>query len=271
MVYAAAVSGAASLPERALRTVTAPFSQLSTTISTFITENLDTIFNANHYKSENEELRQTISDLRKQIVDIDELQTDNRLLREMLAISEENPDFEWSLNTCTIINSNSMDVFGGFTINRGSNDGISLQDLVVTQIGVVGIVSEVAPNYSRISTILSTETPIGVLTTSGNVKGILQNDIIHASDGLARMSHIEKNADISTGDIVVTAGGDLYPANQIIGEIVEIYDDPNGISRHALIKPSEDVFSLTNVLVITGFDGKQPLIIDDGSENDKND
>jgi len=257
MIFAAVNAGAASFPERALRTVSSPFARLSTNISTFVTSNLDTIVNAEKYKTENEDLRQTISDLHKQIVNIDELLNDNKLLRDMLEITQENPDFEWPRNTCIITSWNSMDVFAGFTINRGSSDGIALRDLVITKIGVVGVISEVAPNYSRVTTVLSPETEIGVLTTRANVQGLLQNDINHADDGLARISYIEKDADIEAGDIIVTSGGDMYPAHQIIGEVVEVFLDSNGMSKHALIKPSEDILKLTNVLVVTGFDGKK--------------
>jgi len=255
MVYAAAATNV-SLPEMSLQTITSPFARLSTAISGFVEGNLDTIVNAERYKAENEELRQTIAELQRQIVDIDELLTDNRLLREMLDISAENPDFEWPDNIARITARNANDVFGGFTIDLGSEDGVSLQDFVITEIGVVGMVSSVAPLHSQVSTVLSPETTFGVMTTRGNVQGVLQNDILHARDGLARVSYIARDADIQEGDIVVTIGTDMFPGNQIIGEVAEVYDDPNGMSRHALVRPSEDAFRLSNVLVVTGFEGR---------------
>ncbi|MCL2071506.1 MAG: rod shape-determining protein MreC [Oscillospiraceae bacterium] len=254
MIYAAA-SSAVAIPELALRTVTAPFARLSTVISTFVTGNVDKIVNADKYKNENDELRRIISNLHTQIVDIDELLIENQLLREMLEIAQDNPDFEWPENICTISAWNANDVFRGFTVNLGSDDGISLQDLVVTQIGVVGIITAVAPNYSQVSTILAPETEIGVFTTRG-VQGLLQNDIIHAKEGLSRVSYIKSDADIKEGDIIITMGTGTYPSGQVIGEVVEIYDDPNGMSKHALIKPSVEIERLTNVLVITDFEGK---------------
>jgi rod shape-determining protein MreC len=133
---------------------------------------------------------------------------------------------------------------------------------VITGIGVVGRITAVAPNYSQVSTIVSTEIAIGVLTTNNNVKGVLQNDIIYAVDGLARVSHIGRDAVIEEGDIFVTAGSDMHPDGLIIGEVVGVYDDPNGISKHALVKPSENLRQLTNVLVVTGFEGRQPIVIE---------
>jgi rod shape-determining protein MreC len=104
---------------------------------------------------------------------------------------------------------------------------------------------------------------MGVLTTRGNITGLLQNDIVHASEGLSRVILIDKDADIEVGDIFVTSGGPIYPAGRIIGEVVEVYDDPNGMTKHALVKPSEDIFRLNNVFVITGFEGREVIIIDE--------
>ncbi|MCL1865806.1 MAG: rod shape-determining protein MreC [Oscillospiraceae bacterium] len=263
MIYAAASGGAASLPERVLKTVASPFVRLSTGISNFVVNNVDKVVNADRYKSENDELRQTISDLLTQIVSIDELKNNNRLLQEMLDISAEHPDFEWPSNICTITAYTSLDPYGGFTINRGSKDGIGLNDFVITGVGVVGRISKVAPNYAVVTTLLSTEFEIGVLTTRCNVKGIIQNDIELASEGIVRVSFIEPNADIEVGDTFVTIGGETYPEKQIIGMVTEVRDDPNGMSKHALVKPSEEITRLTNVLVVTNFEGRdEQLTID---------
>jgi rod shape-determining protein MreC len=256
MVYAAIDAGAATVPERVLGGITAPFARAATTISAFVENNVDTIVNANRYKRENEELRRQISEMHRELVDIEDLQTENILLREMLEISAENPDFEWAQNTAAIRSWNANDVFGGFTINRGTEDGIGLHDLVITGVGVVGIVREVAPYHARVSTIISTEANIGVVSIRGNVTGILQNDITHAREGLVRVSYIERDADIREGDVFITRGSGMYPPNQFIGEVVSVYDDPGGMSRHALVQPSEDIFRLTHVLVITGFEGR---------------
>jgi rod shape-determining protein MreC len=265
MIYAAAAGGAASLPERALKTVTSPFVRLSSAISNFVVDNVDKIVNADKYKAENDELRELISQLSRQIVDIDELKNANSLLQEMLDISVEHPDFEWPNNICTIIHRNANDPFGGFTISRGSNDGIGLQDLVITGVGAVGVISRIAPNYAEVSTIFSTEFEIGVLTTNGNVQGIVQNDIEFAGQGLVRVSFIERDAEINEGDMFVTIGGSVYPANQIIGRVVSVYDDPNGMSKHALVEPSENISRLTNVLVVTGFSGREQALSADNS------
>jgi rod shape-determining protein MreC len=256
MVYAAVNAGAATVPERVLSAITAPFARAATAISSFVENNVDTLVNANRYKRENENLREELSELQRELVEISELITENELLREMLRISEENPDFEWNPDMAAIRSWNANDVFGGFTINRGTMDGIGLHDLVITGVGVVGVVREVAPYHARVSTIISTETNIGVVSVRGNVTGVLQNDIVHARDGLVRVSYIERDADIREGDVIITRGSGMFPPNQLVGVVVSVFDDPGGMSRHALVRPAEDRANLTHVLIITGFEGR---------------
>jgi len=256
MLNAAMEAGAASLPERILTTITSPFTRLSSVISGFVENNIDKFVNADKYKRENEELRQRISQLNERNINVEELEKQIEQFREMLDIAKTNPDFKWALNPCSITARNANDISGGFTINRGTNDGISLYDTVLTKIGVVGVVTETAPNYSKVSTIISNDINIGVRTTRKNVLGIIENDIIYAKDGLCLISYINIDSDIQIGDVIVTNGSDKYPPNYMVGEVVGVFDDANGLTRHALVKPGEDVFRLTDVLVVVDFEGK---------------
>lgn len=255
MIYAAVSGGAASIPETVLTTITQPFSAAATSVSSWVQGTIDKFVNADKYQQENEILRQQLSEMYQQIMDKNKTDEENEELRKMLGIAEENTDFQWSA-PCSVIARNSGDVFGGFTINRGSNDGIELYDPVFTSIGLIGMVSEIAPNYAKVTTLLSTELEIGAITSSKHVVGVIENDIKYSADGKCLMSYISKDSDINVGDVVVTAGSVVFPESLIIGTISEIYDDENGLSVHAVIEPSEDVFKITSVYVITDFEGQ---------------
>ena len=152
---------------------------------------------------------------------------------------------------------NANDMYGGFTINRGSSDGLSLNDPIVTSVGLVGIVTEIAPNYAQVSTMLSPQVNVGVITMRSKATGVLENDLTHAENGMCLMSNILKDADIRVGDVVATSGkSGLYPESIMVGRVVEVYDDPNGLSRHAVVKPLVDCFDVTTVFSVVEFDGK---------------
>lgn len=255
MVYAAVAGGAATIPEKLLNTVTQPFVQASTAVSDWVVNTLDALMNAQKYRDENELLKQQLTDLYSQIIDKEQVDIENGQLREMLKIAEENKDYEW-LSPCSVTARNSNDIFGGFTINKGLNDGVALYDPVFTSTGLVGMVSEISDSYSRVTTIRSTDLQIGVMTASEHVVGIIENDVSKSVEGYCVMSYIAKGSNIKAGDVVITSGSTVFPADMIVGVVDEVYDDANELSVHALIKPAEELDRITSVFVITDFEGQ---------------
>ena len=255
VIYAAVSGGFATVPENILTTITKPFVTASNAVSNWIEDTLDKFVNADKYKTENEQLREMLNEQSKQIIDFEKIKTENEQLREILKIKEENEDFEFSA-PCNIIARNSNDAYAGFTIDRGSDDGISLYDPVMTSGGLVGMVSEIAPNYAKVTTILSDEINVGIISFESKVVGIIDNDIMHANNGECLMSYISKDSGIKVGEIVKSSAGVIFPGDLLIGRIKEIYDDENGLSVHAVIEPAVDVFSITDCVVITSFKGQ---------------
>lgn len=256
MTYVAVSGGFATLPERLISTVTYPFVTAANAISEGVGGFFDKLVNADSYKAQNDELRAKLSEMYASTMDYEQLKEENTLLREMLGLKEENKTFRFS-NPCDVVARNANDIYGGFTINRGSNDGISLYDPVVTSVGLVGRVSEIAPNYSRVTSLLSPQVSVGVFTMRTRATGVIENDLTNAQKGLCLMSNILKDADIEVGDVVATSGNSgLFPEGVIVGTVKEVYDDPNGLSKHALIEPMEDCFDVTAVFAVVDFDGK---------------
>ncbi len=255
LIYAAVSGGAASVPEAVINTITRPFVSAATSISSWVEETIDKVVNADKYKTENDRLKQQLTELYAQIIDKDKTDKENEELRKMLELSEENDDFKWA-PPANIIARDAVDIYGGFTINRGSDDGIKLGDPVFNEIGLIGVISEIAPNYAKVTTILSTEVHIGVKVVSSGAVGMIENDIIYSADGKCQMSYVERDSKIKAGDVIVTAGGKSYPENLIIGIVESVFIDDNGLSLHAVITPSVDVFRITSVFVITSFKGQ---------------
>lgn len=256
MTSIAVSGGFATVPEKIIGTVTYPFVAAANAISDGVGGFIDKLVNADSYKQENEELRATLSEMYKTTMDYEELKEENRLLREMLGLQEEQESFRFS-DPCDVVARNANDMYGGFTINRGSSDGLSLNDPVITSAGLVGRVTEIAPNYARVSTLLSPQVNVGVFSMRSRATGVLENDVTTAEKGLCLMSNILKEADIRVGDIVATSGNSgLFPEGVVVGTVRELYDDPNGLSRHAIIEPIVNCFDVTDVFAIVEFDGK---------------
>lgn len=255
MISAAIEGGNIIFPQSIIETVTQPFSNVASSISDWVENTLDTLVNAQKYKSENEILRETLNEMYEQIRDKEKTDKENEQLREMLDIAEKNPDYEWSA-PCSVIARNANDIYGGFTIDKGSKDNIELYDPVFTSIGLVGVVTELSSSYSVVTTILSPDVTVGVITSESDTVGIMENDIRYAADGKCLMSYINKSSGISAGEVAVTSGGSVFPSDLVVGTVTEVYDDSNGLTLHAVIEPMEDIYNVTEVFVVTSFEGQ---------------
>lgn len=264
MTYAAVTLGTQTPPEQILGTLLYPFTSAANAVSDGVSGFIDKIVNADNYKNENESLKSQLTELYKRTKDYDDLAAENAQLREMLGLKEKNPDFIFS-ESCDVIARNVNDIYGGFTIGSGKSSGISLNDPVVTSVGLVGRVTSIADNYARVTTIISPQLNVGVYSVRSKATGVIENSIESAQDGMCLMSGILKDADLAVGDVIFTSGkSGLFPDDLMVGTVVEIFDDSNGLSKHALIKPAVDVFTVTSAFVITDFDGKGvPFEIED--------
>ena len=255
MIYAAVSGNNIIFPRSIIETLTQPFVSAGTAVSSWAAETIDTLVNAQSYREENEHLKQLLTEMYGQIIDKEKSDSENEQYRTILGIAEEHADYGWS-PPCNVIARNASDIYGGFTIDRGSADGIALYDPVFTAVGLVGVISEISEHYSVVSTILSPDVNVGVMTAGSKTVGITENDVEYAANGCCLMSYVSKGSIIEEGDLIVTSGSSVFPENIIVGRVKNVFPDQNGLTRHAVIVPNEDFFKITSVFVITGFDGQ---------------
>lgn len=255
MIYAAIAGNNIIFPRSVLETITQPFVAAGKAVSDWTADTIDTLANAGKYKEENERLREMLTDMYGQLIDKEKTDEENEQYRTILGIAEEHSDYTWS-PPCSVIARNAGDLYGGFTIDRGSADGIALYDPVFTSVGLVGMISEISEHYAVVKTILSPDVNVGVMTAETKSVGVTENDAEYAASGYCLMSFISKGSEIKEGDVVITSGSSVFPGDIIFGTVKSVFVDKNGLTKHAVIIPGEDVFSITQVFVVTGFDGK---------------
>ena len=236
--------------------VFAPVQKLATSIKNGVEESLSVITNAKQYYEDNKQLRAQLDELYVQIVDYEKLKNENEQLRKVIGLKEDFPDYEFS-PPCQIISKTANDPFGSFIIDKGTTDGISVYDPVITDTGLVGIVTKASTTYSRVTTIFSPDVPVGAYCIRNDTTGIVECDAELAAKGICRMKYIEKDSDLKKGDIIVTSGNSgLFPKDRVIGIVEEIYIEESGLSKTAVIKPVADIKNIQSVFVITSFNGQ---------------
>ena len=234
----------------------APIQNISGNLSNKADSSLDMLTNASQYYEDNKRLKEQLGELYNQMIDYDKIKNENEQLRQVIGLKEEFPDYIFS-PPCSIIAKTTNDPFGSFIIDKGSNYDISVNDPVVTADGLVGVVVKVSKTYSRVKTILSPDVPVGAYCVRTKEPGVVQGNIELAEDGFCKMQYIDRGSDIKKGDIIVTSGNSgLFPVDRMIGTVEDVAAEDSGLSLYATIKPIVDTKTITNVFVITSFNGQ---------------
>lgn len=255
LLRATMTMGASTVVEQIVGTITAPVQSLTSGLSGSITGFLDQFLRASEISQENEQLREENRKLIEQMVDYENYKHENESLKEQLGIQEENP--QWETMTASVIGRDPSDQFYSFTIDKGTLDGVSYQDPVITADGLVGIVSEVGPVFATVTTILDVRLNVACQDVRTQDVATISGDIEMAQQGKCKMSLIPRESGIAKGDIVQTAGtSGLYPQGIVVGRVSDVGFEPQGTMMYAVVEPANDIKSIKDVVIITSFKGQ---------------
>ena len=201
------------------------------------------------------ELEEENREYRRQLIEYEETKKLVEQYRQMLGIQEEHEDF--SMVPASIISMDSMSPFFVFTIDKGERDGVCENDPVISKDGLVGWISNVYKTTSVVTTIFSEDSHIGATVKTKRETGVIESNIKLSDQGYVRLSFLDTNTQISANDLVTTTGlSGNFPKDLIVGRVISVEPSENGISKHAVVKPYAKIRDLTDVYVITDFEGK---------------
>jgi len=259
MIYSASTSGQQNFFSSVASCVTTPIQKLSALVSGGINDLGGDLTDIDEIRAENELLKEKIRQLQAQLVDYETYKQECERLSGIVGIIQENPDME--LISASVISRDSTDAYGTFIIDKGTMHDVAYLDPVMTEDGLVGYVSQVGPVSSKVTTVLSPSTGVGAIDKRTKDGGVLGGDQELAQNGYAKLSYLQRDCDVTVGDLIVTSGlGGIYPRNLIIGEVIEIRAESQDISLYAVIDPSADVLGCTDVYVVTDFPGQGAVV-----------
>ncbi len=201
-----------------------------------------------------EELKLENAELDAKLAEYEQTLQENAYYEEFLGIKDKNP--EMLFQSADVTARDHTDPYKGFTINVGLLDGVALHDPVVTPQGVVGYISEVAPTYSKVTTILSPELHAGGRDNRSLDEGVVSGRADLAKNGLCTFYNLQRDCSVSIGDFIVTAGGSVFPAGLIIGKVTDIRQQTKDTSLYAVVESNVDFKNLRKVMVITYYSGQ---------------
>ena len=139
-------------------------------------------------------------------------------------------------------------------IGAGTDQGVRTDQVVLSEKGVVGRVSEVGSNYAKVLLITDSASSVSALVQSSRASGIVRGQY---GDTLV-MEWILQSDPVKQGDVIVTAGlglgnelRSLYPKGLVIGTVVDVTKAEVSAYQRAVVAPAVDLRKLENVLVVT--------------------
>ncbi len=197
----------------------------------------------NALKEENSRLKE---DVNKREISARE----NEELRKLLSLKEAYPELE--LKAAQVIARNPSNWYSMFTIDKGTADGISVnQPIISVDRTLVGRITEVGATWARVITINDPGHSAGAEIVRSGEYGLVEGESSTNEAGNCKLSFISKNANIIVGDKVVTSGlGGVYPKGLVIGKVLDIRPDMQGISQYAIVGPEADIENLRAVFIV---------------------
>ncbi len=172
----------------------------------------------------------------------------NRLNRA-LGFQEQSP---FQLAPAEIISRDNATWWNTCTIDRGARDELATDMAVVTEAGLVGKLTGVSRDISRVLLISDESLRVSVEIEGTQEKGIISGTPVssnYAPD--LRIRFLSKTANIKPGMRVVTAGrGGVFPSGVLVGVVKDFaVKELEGV---ATVTPAVDLADIKDVFVIRG-------------------
>ena len=199
--------------------------------------------------SENRRLTEENSRLKAALAGYAEAKDENEKLWRFYDMKKDTPAL--SLKPAAVLRRGADDDCGAFTLGVGEADGVSVNDPVVTENGLIGRVTRVDAAACSVSTVLSPDLSVSVTDRQSGGSGVLSGTAALADSGRTAVTLLSGSSKMKTGDFLYTSGaGGVYPKNLFVGTITEVSQE------RVLAKPCEDIGAVTFAAVITDFSGK---------------
>jgi rod shape-determining protein MreC len=131
-------------------------------------------------------------------------------------------------------------------INRGSNQLLQRNYIVIRKEGLVGRIQSVSPYQSSVQLIIDHRSRVPALIQRNRVRGLIYG----THDGM-EMRQINQHAKIKIGDRVISSGlGNLYPKGILIGWVSGINREPHELFKTARLDSAVDFNQIEEVFTI---------------------
>lgn len=198
---------------------------------------------------ENRSLREKVKDLEIRLLNASATVAENERLAKELRLSRSLP---WTGSWARIINKTPADWYGSFFINKGSNDGVEVNDTVLgmqdDKAGLAGRVFEVYPEFSKVLLITNSAASAVCSIAPSGLEALVEGK----GTWLLKVNYVPEQSELAEGaEITTAAGGLLFPAGLPVGKVTKVYPRESFMNFiTADVTPAVDVNTLKEVFVV---------------------
>ena len=198
------------------------------TVATSVRSGWQDYFALRQVRSENEQLKQQLGELRVRLQEERGLAQQTQSLQKLLDLKTSTT---LSTTAASVIAGGASPEFRTITIDRGTGDGLRADMAVLAPAGVVGRIIQPSARASKVQLLIDRSAAAGAIIE-------------------LRMDYVAGSADVKAGDVVVTSGIDgIYPKGFVIGQIQSVRRGAGEFSA-IVIRPAVDFTSLEAVLIV---------------------
>src|SRR5438067_8983872 len=206
-----------------------------------------TVGQVSQLAQENRRLSEQVDRLQAEVVRLQEVEQENDDLRHLLGLHRRDPAAQFV--PVRVIGRDPSPYAEGIEIDRGSQDGVRDDMVVVTWRGLVGRVIQANPTSSKVLllTDVNSSVSVRIQDPASRATGVVRG----TADAGLLMEHVPQQDKLEPEQLVITSGlGGVYPEGLVVGKVVRIQRKDVDVFQEAIVQPAVDVDKLERLYVL---------------------
>ena len=208
-----------------------------------------------HARSDQKKLRAENERLRQLNVQNEFAANEVKQLKALLHF-REGPTFPGDYNSisASVISRPAGAFAQAIIVSAGSADGVELLAPVVNGDGLIGLVTRVTTQASRVTLLTDEQSAVSALDAKTDAAGVVGHG--PGIGSTLELDRVSKDKDVRVGDTIVTAGwrsaqlSSLYPKGIPIGVVTSVGQSDTDLYKQVQVQPFADFSALDAVIVL---------------------
>ena len=204
-------------------------------------------------KGQRDRLRQEVDRLRSASVQDTAAVSDDAQLRKLLGLDKELGLKDYDTQTARVTGRDPSLWYAYLQVDRGSSDGVHLDDPVIDGDGLVGKVTTVTPGASIVTLITDHTSGVSAKVSGTGATGVVQPAVGSPND--LQLQYVLHGDKVKVSDMVVTSGtvsgrlDSVFPPGIPIGQVTSV-DDTQDSFKGVHVRPFASLRHLDNVQIL---------------------